>query len=34
MDKLGESLKFLDKDVEKQRKGLMKTLEWDVKEVK
>jgi deoxyhypusine synthase len=34
MDKLAEALKFLDRDVEKQRKSLMKTLEWDLSEVK
>ncbi len=34
MDKLHDSLKFLDRDVEKQRKGLMKTLVWNIAEVK
>ncbi len=34
MDKLDQSVKLLDKEVEKQRKGLMKTLQWDVSEAK
>ena len=34
MDKMSQSLEFLDADVAKQRKGLMKTLVWDIKEVK
>src|SRR4051812_824256 len=34
MDKMEDSLKFLDKDVAKQHKPLMKTLEWDLSEVK
>jgi deoxyhypusine synthase len=34
MDKLDEAVAGLDKEVEKQRKGLMKTLQWDVSEAK
>lgn len=32
MDKLPEAIAFLDKDVQKRRKELMKTLEWSVDE--
>ncbi len=34
IDKLDASLDFLDEDVKKRRKELMKTIEWDVAEVK
>ena len=32
MDKMGEAVAFLDKDVAKRRKSLLKTIEWDVKD--
>jgi deoxyhypusine synthase len=34
MDQLGTAVKFLDADVAKRRKSLLKTVEWDVSEVK
>lgn len=34
MDKLNESIAFLDADVKKRAKGLMSTISWDVSEVK
>jgi deoxyhypusine synthase len=34
MDHLDEAIAFLDADVAKQRKTLMKTLTWDLSEVK
>ncbi|MBL8952468.1 MAG: deoxyhypusine synthase family protein [Myxococcaceae bacterium] len=34
IDKLDEALDYLDEDVKKRRKELMKTIEWDVSEVK
>jgi len=34
IDKLDASLDYLDEDVKKRRKELMKTIEWDVSEVK
>ena len=32
-DHLPDAVSFLDKDVAKRRKDLMKTLEWDLKEL-
>ncbi|HEY1086259.1 MAG TPA: deoxyhypusine synthase family protein, partial [Archangium sp.] len=34
MDKMDEAIKFLDADVAKRRKELLKTIEWDVSEVR
>ncbi len=34
MDQLGTAVKFLDADVAKRRKSLLKTIEWNVSEVK
>ncbi|MHB8879041.1 MAG: deoxyhypusine synthase family protein [Myxococcaceae bacterium] len=34
MDRLGEAVTFLDRAVEKQRGELMKTIDWDVSEVR
>lgn len=34
MDKLGEAVSYLDADVAKRRKELLKTIEWSAKEVK
>lgn len=34
MDKLEDAVGFLDADVQKRKKGLMKTITWDVSEVK
>jgi deoxyhypusine synthase len=33
MDRLGDAVAFLDRDVHKQRAELMKTIDWDVSEV-
>jgi len=33
MDKMSEAIGFLDKDVQKRRKELMKTLDWSIQDV-
>jgi deoxyhypusine synthase len=33
MDRLGEAIQFLDADVHKRRKSLLKTIEWSVEDV-